>query len=416
MQLASLATAFLGRSVTLSGTHVRRRSSLCMLEDTMDARLKTMLSEKAIASAKLYWRDTRDDIYAEWLEKWQDRGKGEDIENYGGWDQHLFRMMTAKPVKAILQSAVMKDSDVVRQAKEAAETRPATLHPDAFLMQELTSDWDAEEEAMSKLELNNPPNLQLNKIEEVIEPLTIARRIMTIREDIAKEWVKDLAMMRAENDELFKVVDAVPTRRRKTDDGSPPLSSSQISTSSVPAPTDGSPLRAQNYIDLVGFITDLAIERIKRSLAKRNDSAATAWIDNFIIATSANAAAARASEAEATFQFGAGTSGGEGTQEHVEAGATVEAGGLKGNALLAAMMTWPVVEFDGAKVVRPERIFAAAMSARVEVASDVIDSLELVPSDHSLLNAALFERSFAKSATDEGDEPLTDQEKASEPL
>ncbi|KAG5192253.1 hypothetical protein JKP88DRAFT_266255 [Tribonema minus] len=367
------------------------------------------------------------DIYAEWLDKFHD-ARGSAGAHKDGWARYLWAMLRAPRTEAVLSKTVFKDSPQVASAKKvclaaaallctengavhcrasmprteavlskmvrknspqvasakkAATARPLTQDPMRAILDDLASDWDADEDALAAVELQYPPIMETVELVEVIEPQTVARRVMTVREQLAKEWISDLGHMEAENEELLRTHDA---------------GNAQHEPFHVPPPPPLPP-RMQDALRVRGDLTTLSWLEQQLETAKGADGGGAGSQQGV---RKGGTSPPRHPEQEGPLDGGFGAEAGE---------LAVEGGKLRGNALVAALMEAPPVIVKGSKgtprLVEPDMVSAAVMQARLEAAALLIDILEEIPEDHSALMRKLLEQSLA--VTPEADEDTSDQ-------
>ncbi|CAN0405141.1 unnamed protein product, partial [Laminaria digitata] len=138
------------------------------------------------------------DLYEQWLDKFvKKQNLGDAMMSTMGWARFLLKMMKEEPVEAVVMRTARKDSDEVLEVQRKNSARPPTLDRWRHTANQLTADWDAEDEEEMKIALDHPPQLQAVSKGVVMQPAEIAKKIMDIREQLASEWREDLANIEA---------------------------------------------------------------------------------------------------------------------------------------------------------------------------------------------------------------------------
>ncbi|CAM9357348.1 unnamed protein product [Pylaiella littoralis] len=286
--------------------------------DELKARAaKNMLSESSVASVVYYWLEFRDDLTPQWMKQFTYRNG--DILDIG-WNQHIELLLRAEP-----------EEMVVRRLSQRPQGGSG----------------------------NNPylkPNRTQMEYTVLIEPQSIARKIMRVREQIATEWIQDLGLISAENSEV---------ERHREDSLCLDVESKQSNRKLVfdhdPLNNTSSPYRGKNYALLLGMITKAAVRAYRSELRISGDRYTLNWLEKFI------------------------------HKNDMEGGPN-----LKGNELVEAILDGPIVVIkdprtDKNRVIDPGHIGKQLMMFRQQEAQVVMKAMESVPGDHTALNRQFLE-------------------------
>ncbi|CAM9929805.1 unnamed protein product [Ascophyllum nodosum] len=362
-----------------------------------------MLVERAVKILNHFWGETGGDLYSRWLDRFEAKqGLGDDVIDRMGWSRFLLKMMREEPQDAVVVRTAKKDSDEVIEARNKNSARPPTLSPWRHTVNQLSADWDAEEEEEMKVALDHPPQLKSVSTSVVVQPVDIAKKIMNVREMLAAEWREDLANMETENEEIARV-DADKMRlgeeeaeraRRLTYDHGEAFGG------------DSSPFRAENYEALVDFVTEIGAIAVQERMRQIGDDMGWNWMEQFLYWAKANSRSGSAgAEAAGTPPMSPAASQGGIGEDRGAMGKAVQAtfgsagGGvyeadeekkMRGNRLLEAMIMGQKVQMLNPETgelmgVDPAEVCKSVMAARVGVAERIRVSLDAVSEDHGLV-------------------------------
>ncbi|CAM9787914.1 unnamed protein product [Scytosiphon promiscuus] len=286
--------------------------------DELKARAaKNMLSESSVASVVYYWLEFRDDLTPQWMKQFTYRNG--DIQDIG-WNQHLGLLLRSEPEEMI-----------VRRLSQRPQGGSG-----------------------------NNPYLKANRTQMeytvLIEPQSIARKIMKVREQISNEWIQDLSLVAAENTEV---------ERHREDSMCLDSESKQKDRKLVfdhdPLNNTSSPYRGKNYKLLLEMITKAAVRAYRSELRISGDRYTLNWVEKFM------------------------------HRNDMKGGPN-----LKGNALVEAVLDGPIVVIKDPRtqknrVIDPGHIGRQLMSFRQSEAQVVINAMETVQADHVALNRQFLE-------------------------
>eukprot|EP00903_Cladosiphon_okamuranus_P006174 g6071.t1 len=286
--------------------------------DELKARAaKNMLSESSVASVVYYWLEFRDDLTPQWMKQFTYRNG--DIQDIG-WSQHLDLLLRSEPEEMI-----------VRRLSQRPQGGSG----------------------------NNPylkPNRTQMEYTVLIEPQSIARKIMQVREQISKEWIQDLGLIAAENSEV---------ERHREDslclDSDSKEKDRKLVFDHDPLNNTSSPYRGKNYKLLLEMITKAAVRAYRSELRISGDRYTLNWLEKFM------------------------------HRNDMEDGPN-----LKGNELVEAILDGPIVVIkdprtEKNRVIDPGHIGRQLMSFRQSEAKLVTLAMESVPADHMALNRQFLE-------------------------
>lgn len=320
-------TRRLGVGHAVGGRYVargRRRipGALCMVElyrndaeaDFYANRLRDLITVYAMKTAYHYWLELRGNMYAEWLARFIEEQGGVDSL---GWEPFLSGMLRAPPEDIVVKKLIKSPRGGSGSNPYLKDRKPVTYT-------------------------------------ETIEPVSIARRIMEIREQVADMLSSDLKQMAAENAKLQLDYAAEsefgPARAEvmKLSNWEP---MTEVDPSSGYA---NPPQRRSTYRSALELVTSASIRRVKSELRIRGDKYTLDWLERF-------------SEVE--------------LEE-------------RGNKLIQALFDGPMVlinDKDRAKpkFIEPLKVAKTIMQGRELVAEELIAVLSEVPRDHNQLTVSL---------------------------
>lgn len=207
----------------------------------------------------------------------------------------------------------------------------------------------------------NNPFLSKQRVQKeytvLIDPRAIAKRVMTVREQIATEWRADLALVSAENTEIkrFHADEAI------MDHDSAERGRHMVFDYDIYGNTN-SIFRSKNYKDLLDMVTRSAVRRYELELRGLGQKYHQNWIERFMLKSGRD---------------------------------------LEGNALLEAMLNGQMVmvktsrPHDKPKIIMPAKIAEAIMVRRAAAAAEYIQILQGIEVDHARLNRAHLESLFS---------------------
>eukprot|EP00903_Cladosiphon_okamuranus_P018961 g17438.t1 len=385
------------------------RGSYSWEESVLDKAVKDMLVERAVDTVRHLWNETGGDIYGQWLDRFTLRQNlGDDVIPTMGWARFLIKMMREEPVEVVVIRTAKKDSVQVVEAQRKNNARPPTLSPWRHNVNQLSADWDAEEEEEMKVALDYPPQLKAVKKAVVVQPVEMAKKLMDIREQLADEWKEDLQNIQLENDEILRVdeerrrlrnEDEVQRGRRLTYDHGEAFSGSS------------SPFRSGNYEALVGYLTEIGALAVQERMRVDGDEMGWNWMEQFLYWAKTNSKSGSALHGDEVVgpppPLPSESTGGDGVvgegrgARGKKVGAAFGAVGvgiygteedkkMRGNRMLEEMMLGTKVQtfdFEKNKLVGvdPAEICKIVMQARLGVAERIIAALETVPEDHAVV-------------------------------
>ncbi|CAN0452493.1 unnamed protein product, partial [Ectocarpus sp. 12 AP-2014] len=282
--------------ISMSGSS-NGRESYSWDEDVLDRAVKDMLVDRAVETVRHLWNETGGDIYGQWLDRFTARQNlGDDVISTMGWARFLIKMMREEPVEAVVIRTAKKDSPQVIEAQRKNNARPPTLSPWRHSVNQLSADWDAEEEEEMKVALDYPPQLKAVKRSVVVQPAELAKKLMDIREQVALEWREDLKNIEVENDEIFRLDNDRRRRAREAGPGYDEVeqgggggSRRRLTYDHGQAfGGDSSPLRSDNYETLVGYLTEIAALVVQERMRVDGDDMGWNWMEQFLYWAKAN--------------------------------------------------------------------------------------------------------------------------------
>ncbi|CAM9521401.1 unnamed protein product [Ascophyllum nodosum] len=301
--------------------------------DFFAQRLQDLITSYALETANQYWMELRGEssnMYVEWLSRYlKDSGGIESV----GWHSFLSEMLRAPPEDIIVRK-------MVKRPRGGSGTNPY-------------------------LTARKPVEYK-----ETIEPVTIARRLMEIREQIAEQLSADLRRMAAENQKLEQnYVDEVELGS----DRALQLRLTVMEPTQEIDPSSGTadpPQRRATYKSAVDLVTAASLRRVQSELRIRGDRHTLEWLDRF-------------SERELD---------------------------VRGNALIEALFEGPVVLINDSnrprqKVIEPVKVARAIMQGRETVSEELIAVLENVPRDHLQMTVLLLNEKWESRGDVEAGEP-----------
>eukprot|EP00904_Undaria_pinnatifida_P014256 jgi/Undpi1/9961/HiC_scaffold_28.g12415.m1 len=219
---------------------------------------------------------------------------------------------------------------------------------------------------------NNPFLADRKPIEytETIEPTTIARRLMEIREQMAEQLSTDLRQMAAENDKLQR--DYVDESELGPDRAQA-LRMSVLEPMVEVDPSSGManpPQRRAAYKTAVELATAASMRRVRSELRIRGDSRTLDWLDRF-------------------------------SDRELE---------QRGNALIQSLFAGPMVFINDPsrarpKIIEPLKVAQDIMKEREVLAQEFIAVLERVPQDHLRMTVSLLNEKWVSPGDVGGEEP-----------
>ncbi|KAG5179852.1 hypothetical protein JKP88DRAFT_261273 [Tribonema minus] len=331
----------------------------------MERSVKNLLAVQASASVQYYWMEFRDELQPRWLKEFEEAG-----HNVGqvGWDHFLGSLMRTEPEEVTVRKMAQRPKGGSGNNPFLSDTRHAMEYT------------------------------------VLIEPFQIAKRIMTVREQLAQEWIKDLELVETENAELLRHhVDTLSMDAKQAD------SSRQLVFDHDPCAVEGevlkqlifdhdpygtklpyrgknyradssrqlvfdhdrygdfAPYRNRNYRELLAMVTRVAVRRYEAELRQSGHRYHQNWLERFML------------------------KGGK---------------GLKGNALLESMLNGPMMMInpkvrgnsDKPRVIEPAQIAKGVMLRRATAAEEIRTILGTVPGDHLRLKASMLEQQWSATA------------------
>ncbi|CAM9874800.1 unnamed protein product [Scytosiphon promiscuus] len=289
------------RTISLFGSRGdSNRDSYNWEEDVLDREVKDMLVKRAVDTIRYLWNETGGDIYGQWLHRFKARQKlGDDAIKTMGWARFLLKMMREEPVEVVVIRAAKKDSAQVIEARRKNNARPPTLSPWRHSVNQLSADWDAEEEEEMKVALDYPPQLKAVKKGVVVQPAELAKKLMDVREQLALEWREDLQNMETENKEILRLDSerrkaelAFAAARARGDDLSrweSAVSESEFELRRRLTYDHGeafggnsSPFRSDNYEALVAYATEMGALVVQERMRVDGDEMGWSWMEQFL--------------------------------------------------------------------------------------------------------------------------------------
>lgn len=201
--------------------------------------MKNLLTSQALASMSFYWVEFGDELTAKWLaEHTKKHGGLEQV----GWGKYLARLMTTEPEETVVRRITQKPRGGSGNNPYLSDNRHAMEYT------------------------------------VLIEPLAIAKKVMTVREQIAVEWAEDLSRIDAENFELLRHhQDTVTMEENKAE------SARQLVYDHDDDFGDTStPYRARNYRRLLEEVTATGVKRYSAELRTRGDRYTLNWLEKFM--------------------------------------------------------------------------------------------------------------------------------------
>ncbi|CAM9934395.1 unnamed protein product [Chrysoparadoxa australica] len=267
--------------------------------------IKNLLMNTACASVSYYMTEFGDDVTPKWLHEFSEE---RDL-SVVGWASFLQDLLRAEPEEMVIKR-------ILQRPRGGSGNNP-------FLADNRTQ----------------------MEYTQLIEPAVIAKKIITVREQIADEWMHDLGLVALENSEMSRHHMATLNM-----DENEAARSRQLVFDHDPFGETTTPYRAKNYARLLELATTIGIQRYTSELRIRGDRYSQNWLEKFLHKNE----------------------------------------GLTGNELLDAMLKGTLIMIKDPKrvkprVVEPTKIAGGVMKYRGEAASELIEVLESIPSDHSLV-------------------------------
>jgi hypothetical protein len=280
-------------------------------------KLKNLLTAQSAATALFYMQEFHDTVTPDWLAAYTENHQIDEE----GWDSWLARLMRSEPEELTVHR-------VVQRPRGGSGNNP------------YLSD-----------------KRQQFEYKVLVDPHSLAKRIMGVREQVAGEWQHDLGLIELENEEL---------QRRHVDDLELGGEEAALAANGrMVLDHDGmestyTPFRAKNYRKLIDFTTSIATRRYQAELRIVGDRYTRSWVEKFLHKKS----------------------------------------DLSGNELVEAMLNGTMIMIndprrDSPRVVEPMRIGMHIMKHRAQVAKELVESLGDVAADHSWLNRIHLEYQFA---------------------
>ncbi|CAN0088737.1 unnamed protein product [Ectocarpus sp. 12 AP-2014] len=293
-------------------------------------RLLDLITHNALLTANTYWMELRGNMYIEWLNRYiEERGGVEDV----GWHAFFAGMLRAPPEDVVVKKLIKSPRGGSGNNPFLADRKPVEYN-------------------------------------ETIEPTTIARRLMEIREQVAEQLGSDLQQIAAENARLqadyHYESELGPDRAQALR-----LSSLKPMTDVDPSSgTANPPRRRSTYKDALELVTAASMRRVKAELRIRGDMVTLDWLDRF-------------------------------SSRELE---------QRGNALLESLFAGPMVLIkdplrDRPKVVEPLKVAQEIMQGREVVAEELITVLKGVPQDHLAMTVSLLNEKWESTGDPESGEP-----------
>ncbi|CAN0079394.1 unnamed protein product [Discosporangium mesarthrocarpum] len=292
----------------------------------MESTVKNMLLEASISSVVYYWLEFRDDLSPKWLTSFT-KANGEIGEI--GWRRFLTNLMRTEPEEL-----------VVRRISQ----RPLGGS-------------------------GNNPYLSSNRAameyNVLIEPITMAKKIMQVREQMSLEWKKDMGLMEAENSELTRFrEDSMGVVKEKAEH------MHHVVFEDDPFAPVGTPQRGKNYKKLLDLVTKVGIRNYRAELRVSGDRYTLNWLERFM------------------------------TKNDMEGSKK-----LKGNALVEAILDGPIVMIkdprtDKPRMIDPSKIAREIMGFRHKEARAIVMMMDDIPMDHSTLNRVYLEERLKDGMAD----------------
>eukprot|EP00903_Cladosiphon_okamuranus_P019561 g17991.t1 len=293
-------------------------------------RIQNLITHNALLTANAYWLELRGDMYAEWLNRYiNEQGGVEDV----GWHDFLAGMLRAPPEDIIVKKLIKSPRGGSGNNPYLADRKPV-------------------------------------QYTETVEPTSIARRLMEIREQVAEQLSADLQQIAAENARLQEdyeyEADYGPDQAKSLR-----LSSMEPMTEVDPSSgTANPPRRRSTYKDALELVTAASMLRVKAQLRIRGDTVTLDWLDRF-------------------------------SNRELE---------QRGNALVQSLFAGPMVLIKDPlqsrpKVVEPLKVAQEILQGREDVAEELIAVLQKVPNDHLAMTVSLLNEKWESPGDAEAEEP-----------
>ncbi|CAM9932515.1 unnamed protein product, partial [Phaeothamnion confervicola] len=275
--------------------------------------VKNLLTQQSLASVTYYWMEFRDDLTPKWLAGHTEQHGGVDKV---GWAKFLMRLMRTEPEELVVRRVTQKPRGGSGNNPYLASNRHAMEYT------------------------------------VLIEPLAIAKKVMTVREQIAAEWSADLDLVEAENHELMRHHDDTVSLVKEAAERA-----RQMVFDHDPYGSNNTPYRGKNYRQLLELVTATAIRRYESEMRVRGDRYKLNWLEKFLHR--------------------------HGTDN-------------KGNALLEAMLQGTMVMIndprrDKPRVIEPTEVAQSIMRLRLAVAKELAATLAGTADEHVEMRRALLE-------------------------
>ncbi|KAG5188550.1 hypothetical protein JKP88DRAFT_304479 [Tribonema minus] len=321
-----------------------------------ERRLKNVLTEKSLQTAMYYWLELRGNMYSEYMARFTEGEGGGGSVVARGWRTFLSNLLSSPPEEVIIEK-------VVKKPRGGSGTNP----------------YLAARKVVSYT--------------EVIEPMTLGRRILDIRAQLAAELFHDLELIESENERDLELIESENERVQQfyQDElryGIKEATRLRLRTWQPVVDTDAinstdTPYRSSLYLAVLALVTKVSLERYKKELRIVGDKHTLAWLDKI-------------GDANLT---------------------------LSGNDLIEAMLNGPMVLINDGKdrarpkvvqplrvaadVVQPLRVAAEVMALRVSVVREFKGLLAGVPQEHQALIQGVLERQLRARASGDSEDMLS---------
>mmetsp|Transcript_5716 Transcript_5716/g.13651 ORF Transcript_5716/g.13651 Transcript_5716/m.13651 type:complete len:447 (-) Transcript_5716:521-1861(-) len=209
-------------------------------------RIKNLLTQRAVQT-QLYTLSFSGDLNTfEFLECFKDHHGLCDLHDHGalkvGWKEYLFDLIQSKQHDKVTKKTLYRGGSANNPYLQ-----------DAAVSMEFTT---------------------------TIRPAILADNIMALRQDIAVEWLSDLKLVAAENDELMRQHLAMVTEMEDP--------AGKLMYSSLQLDDSSTPLRKSNYDLLCKMVTEVAIQNtVKEMSNRRSEEVAANWLQKHMDTTAA---------------------------------------------------------------------------------------------------------------------------------
>mmetsp|Transcript_16776 Transcript_16776/g.22166 ORF Transcript_16776/g.22166 Transcript_16776/m.22166 type:complete len:409 (+) Transcript_16776:180-1406(+) len=224
--------------------------------------LKTLLTFQAIKTFMYYCEEFRDEVTSKWIADFDEKMKAkEEAEGKISWEQYMETLMRTEPEEILIQK-------IQQRARGGAGANRS-------YMESLGS---YPEQARAKEDEERKPNPYLNneavyEFTVLIDPFSLAKRILSVREQLSQEWTEDLSLISLANQELLRY------HFDKTIMGEVEAKKGTTLVFESDAFGANTPYRTESYKILTEMTTTIAMRRCEKDIIESGNSKAQRWFN-----------------------------------------------------------------------------------------------------------------------------------------